>query len=108
MKRIGIVGYGSVGQFLSDKILSDPVCKEIMELAFVWNRTAEKLDGGVLPESIRLTGDLTTAFKSWLADNESGAAFGDDKCFRISFAASRVELSEGIRRISEALGKLAS
>ena len=35
-----------------------------------------------------------------------GKAFGNDDCFRISFAASETELSEGIRRISEALSRL--
>jgi aspartate aminotransferase len=35
-----------------------------------------------------------------------GVAFGNDKCFRISFAASEEELTEGIRRIGEALRKL--
>ena len=35
-----------------------------------------------------------------------GIAFGNDDCFRISFATSEAELTEGIRRISEALGRL--
>ena len=34
-RRIGIVGYGHLGQFLTQAILNH----EDMELAFVWNRT---------------------------------------------------------------------
>ena len=33
-RRIGIVGYGKVGQFLAVAVLEDPA----LELAFVWNR----------------------------------------------------------------------
>jgi len=36
----------------------------------------------------------------------SGAAFGADNCFRISYATSDEKLAEAIRRIGEALGKL--
>ncbi|MFM9949202.1 MAG: aminotransferase class I/II-fold pyridoxal phosphate-dependent enzyme, partial [Saprospiraceae bacterium] len=36
----------------------------------------------------------------------SGAAFGADNCFRISYATSDEKLTEAIRRIAEALGKL--
>ncbi len=36
----------------------------------------------------------------------SGAAFGADNCFRISYATSDEKLTEAIRRIGEALGKL--
>jgi len=35
-----------------------------------------------------------------------GVAFGNDNCFRISFAASEQELTEGIRRIGKALAEL--
>lgn len=37
----------------------------------------------------------------------SGSAFGADKCFRISYAASETELREAIRRIDEAVRQLA-
>ena len=33
--RVGIVGYGKIGQFLVKSILEDPKCSELMELAFV-------------------------------------------------------------------------
>ena len=36
----------------------------------------------------------------------TGAAFGADNCFRISYAASENQLREAIRRIAEAVGKL--
>ena len=35
-RRIGIVGYGSLGQFLAQRVLESPA----LDLAFVWNRTA--------------------------------------------------------------------
>lgn len=34
-KRIGIVGYGKLGQYLAKAVLERP---EELELAFVWNR----------------------------------------------------------------------
>ena len=42
-KRVGVVGYGKLGQFLVEQILSDPT----LELAFVWNRTPQVLEGKV-------------------------------------------------------------
>ena len=36
----------------------------------------------------------------------SGAAFGEPKCFRLSYAASEVQLREAVRRIKEAVAKL--
>ena len=36
----------------------------------------------------------------------SGAAFGADECMRISYAASEAQLTEAIKRIGEAAGKL--
>jgi aspartate aminotransferase len=36
----------------------------------------------------------------------SGAAFGDPKCFRLSYAASEAQLREAIRRMKNVLGKL--
>lgn len=36
----------------------------------------------------------------------SGAAFGDPRCFRLSYAASEAQLREAIRRIKAVLGKL--
>jgi hypothetical protein len=42
-RRVGIVGFGNVGKFLVKKIQLDPHISQILELAFVWNRTPEKL-----------------------------------------------------------------
>lgn len=41
--RVGIVGYGHVGQFFVEKILNDAAVGAKLELAFVWNRSADKL-----------------------------------------------------------------
>ena len=42
-RRIGIVGCGSLGQYLIKAIQTDPKISSQLELAFVWNRTSEKL-----------------------------------------------------------------
>ena len=39
-RRVGIVGFGKLGQFLVEAILTDPTASARLELAFVWNRTA--------------------------------------------------------------------
>lgn len=36
----------------------------------------------------------------------AGSAFGDNNCFRISYAASEAQLTEAMRRVKEALAKL--
>jgi aspartate aminotransferase len=36
----------------------------------------------------------------------SGAAFGADECFRISYAASEAELTEAVARMSRVLAQL--
>ena len=41
--RIGIVGYGSLGAYLSDYIVSPEGREQGLELAFVWNRSPEKV-----------------------------------------------------------------
>lgn len=56
--RVGIVGYGSVGQYFVDRILNDPAVSAKLELAFVWNRTASKIpvEGtGAVPTGLILT-----------------------------------------------------
>lgn len=47
-RRVGVVGYGKLGEFLVESIQSDPD----MELAFVWNRSKEALTGKVDPKHI--------------------------------------------------------
>jgi aspartate dehydrogenase len=41
--RIGIVGYGALGQYLTHFILSEEGQSAGLELAFVWNRTPQKV-----------------------------------------------------------------
>ncbi|XP_061444759.1 aspartate dehydrogenase domain-containing protein isoform X2 [Rhineura floridana] len=55
-RRVGIVGYGHLGQYLV-KRLQDDGLQHRLELAFVWNRDARKLEGAV-PAELRL-GKLT-------------------------------------------------
>ena len=42
--KVGIVGFGKLGQFIADKILNDPVVSEKLELSWVWNRSAAVFD----------------------------------------------------------------
>ncbi len=44
--------------------------------------------------------------KQGLVATVSGAAFGDPNCIRISYAASEAQLTEAVRRIGAALGRL--
>ncbi|XP_070204877.1 aspartate dehydrogenase domain-containing protein-like isoform X2 [Littorina saxatilis] len=47
-RRIGIVGYGHLGQYLAKQIQA----REDVELVFVWNRTTQTLEGQVEPDAI--------------------------------------------------------
>lgn len=68
-KKIGIIGFGSVGQFLADKILTDSRISEKLELSFVWNRTESKLDA--LEPKYRLLGEnFGEAFLDFISKNE--------------------------------------
>ncbi len=51
-RRVGIVGYGKLGQFLVNALRS-PERSETYELAFVWNRNPDAI-GSEIPEDIRL------------------------------------------------------
>lgn len=63
--RIGVLGYGNSGQFLSRKILFDEAIAEHFELIFVWNRTAEKLAGvDGLDSKFHRTGSLNNLLES--------------------------------------------
>ncbi|XP_003385230.1 PREDICTED: putative L-aspartate dehydrogenase [Amphimedon queenslandica] len=48
-RRVGIVGFGSLGQYLYHALQDS---KDEYEIAFVWNRSAEKMRGIVPPELI--------------------------------------------------------
>lgn len=41
--RVGIVGFGHLGQFLYEKISVDPIVSHSLEVGFVWNRTNDKI-----------------------------------------------------------------
>lgn len=60
LRRIGIIGFGSIGQFIYEEILK---CDEL-SVAFVWNRSIEKLEQ--VPEDLILK-DLAD-FKTRNAD----------------------------------------
>ncbi|XP_039632009.1 putative L-aspartate dehydrogenase [Polypterus senegalus] len=51
-RRVGIVGYGHLGQYLVEKIKQDGDSLGL-EIAFVWNRSIQKLDGKI-PDSLQL------------------------------------------------------
>lgn len=68
---VGILGYGSLGKYLSDQIQHDPVLSQQYQLAFVWNRSVEKLEADVdnLAPQYWLTGDLQSAFRHYIKDH---------------------------------------
>jgi predicted dinucleotide-utilizing enzyme len=41
--RVGIVGFGHLGQFLFEKISTDTAVSQKLEVGFVWNRTVDKI-----------------------------------------------------------------
>lgn len=64
VKRIGILGFGSVGQFLVAQIQHKPKIASQLEIAFVWNRSAERLQEAPLPKEILYSGNLQQAWKN--------------------------------------------
>ncbi len=53
-RRVGIVGYGSLGKFLYDKITKDEKAQQHLQIAFVWNRTSQKCRDDGVPENLIL------------------------------------------------------
>ena len=51
-RRVGIVGYGSLGKYLAAQILNDPSIAVDFELGFVWNRTPDRIGDTVPPELV--------------------------------------------------------
>lgn len=41
--RVGIVGFGHLGQFLYEKICTDAVVSQKLEVGWIWNRTIDKI-----------------------------------------------------------------
>lgn len=67
-RSIGILGYGSTGQYLCQKIRNDAVWANLFELAFVWNHDPRKLEDPQLPEAFRLNGEhLRDALQAFVA-----------------------------------------
>ena len=52
-RRVGIVGYGKLGEFLAQALLHDETVSSSHELAFVWNRRPEVI-GNEIPQELRL------------------------------------------------------
>lgn len=50
--RLGIVGFGHLGQFLWERISIDPAVSQKLEVAFIWNRTTEKVTGYTGPTPV--------------------------------------------------------
>ena len=79
MRRIGIVGYGKLGQYLCTAIQKDPE----LELAFVWNRNRARFDERIpkdliieeLNESATRTCDLVVEVAHPVISKEWGAFF---------------------------------
>jgi aspartate dehydrogenase len=42
-RRVGIVGFGLLGQYLVDRIVHDPAASSVFEIAFVWNRNYSRV-----------------------------------------------------------------
>jgi len=63
-RKIGILGYGNTGKFLTDKILNSLKVAKHFELIFVWNRSEDNLTKANLPNTIRLSGNLNTHINS--------------------------------------------
>ena len=68
-KRIGIIGFGSLGQYLFKELKNDLSYK----IVFVWNRTVEKL-GDIPPELV-------------LADLDNFADFSPDLIIEVAHSS---------------------
>ena len=52
-RRIGLVGFGKLGQFIAQAVLNDDAISADYELAFVWNRNKAALEG-TIPAELQL------------------------------------------------------
>jgi aspartate dehydrogenase len=66
-RRVGIVGFGKIGQYLATAITSDEATRKKFELVWVWNRTPRKLEHPLLSPGQRLT-DLADSSRLSEAD----------------------------------------
>ncbi|KAF6734558.1 putative L-aspartate dehydrogenase [Oryzias melastigma] len=112
--RIGVVGFGFLGQFLVDRILKDGPGLGL-NLAFVWNRNPDKLKGLVPAELI--LHDLSS-FADRKCDvivevchpqivKEYGCSFLSHSHFMVGSpsALSDSDLNQKLRRVSQQYGK---
>ncbi|CAD7956106.1 unnamed protein product [Amoebophrya sp. A120] len=72
--RVGIVGYGSLGQFLCEKVLEEGTAASEIDIVWVWNRTASKVVG--LPQTVKVLQDLEADYFSLLENGNKG---GDEE-----------------------------
>lgn len=52
--RVGLLGFGSLGQHLYEAITSDVQINSTMEVEYVWNRSSAALDQYGIPDKLRL------------------------------------------------------
>ena len=111
-RKIGIVGYGKLGQYLANSILEAPASAGL-EIAFVWNRTSSKIkEDGKIKDSLVLEdlgafaergADLIVEVAHPAITEEYGAQFlehADFFCGSPTCFADR-ELEERIRAAAE-------
>ena len=54
-RKVGIVGYGHLGQHLAHKIIKDENVSKQLEIGFIWNRSVDKIkEDKLIPESVIL------------------------------------------------------
>lgn len=52
--KVGILGFGSLGQHIYEAIISDEKISAKMEIQYVWNRSTSALDQLAVPSNLRL------------------------------------------------------
>jgi predicted dinucleotide-utilizing enzyme len=65
-RRVGILGFGHLGEYLYTSICTLPEVSARLEIAFVWNRSADKLEG--VAEEHRLLNLEEAGSSRWPAD----------------------------------------
>jgi predicted dinucleotide-utilizing enzyme len=52
--KVGLLGFGSLGQHIYEAITSDATISSKMEVQYVWNRSSSPLDQFGIPDNLRL------------------------------------------------------
>ena len=69
-RTVGLLGFGDVGRFLSERLHDDARVRRDLELAFIYNRRAQSLEDHGVPERYRLIGpDAGAALAGWVAQH---------------------------------------